>query len=435
MIASLYERFFGLILYWWFAIFRPQDWIWWDVTSLRLPLIAAALFVIPCFMQGIFPRVKSTIAFLIVSWLALAFFSYLSNGCGIRGDNQMEHLAKLVLVILLCERIVNTDKKIFWLVSVVGLSLCYHSASVGFFSLSSGGSSLYGSNHMEGSFSGSNAFALGTAALVYFVIFMGQSINYKTIDILPPSLQSGFKIKCLQLITILITIGSIYLVIAIESRGSAIALFATITLFIFLQTNTKKILSILIPIALVSIVLIPLPEGYEDRIKSAFEEQEELDHSAASRPHLWHTATLITQQYPLGIGPGCFSSYYNEFDPSNGYFGKNVSVHSSHFQVLAETGYLGLGIWLSLFFISILKLWKVRKLTKQHGLSCNRDRLYFNLCNALICALLTFFGGGSFYELAHIEIPWLIFALVIMIENIYCKSMNKSVIGRQKEII
>ena len=38
-VAALRNRYAALLMYLWFALFRPQDWLWIDITSLRLSMV------------------------------------------------------------------------------------------------------------------------------------------------------------------------------------------------------------------------------------------------------------------------------------------------------------------------------------------------------------------------------------------------------------
>src|ERR1035437_2210049 len=54
--AAIYSRFGALLLYLWFGIFRPQEWVWVDLSSLHLSLIIGFVLVIPSLLTGIFPN-------------------------------------------------------------------------------------------------------------------------------------------------------------------------------------------------------------------------------------------------------------------------------------------------------------------------------------------------------------------------------------------
>ncbi len=181
----------------------------------------------------------------------------------------------------------------------------------------------------------------------------------------------------------------------------------TLTIFVF----------VILSFSIGTATLKYLPEGYIERIESVFAEEDELDKSAASRPHFWNVALDMVKVYPFGLGPGCYPSCYNLFDISNGYYGRNRSVHSSHFQILADSGYLGLVIWVLIFIVSFSKLWKIRKLLKSDVMDKPKCQFYTDLVNMLLCSQTVFLVGGSFYEYAYNDITWLTLALVIVVDK------------------
>src|SRR5258708_40152448 len=57
IVAGLFSRFAALQLYLWFALFRPQEWLWIDVSQPRLSLLIGLLLVIPSVLTGGLPDV------------------------------------------------------------------------------------------------------------------------------------------------------------------------------------------------------------------------------------------------------------------------------------------------------------------------------------------------------------------------------------------
>ena len=50
--AAVRSRFGGLLFYVWFAVFRPQEWIWISLTASRPSLVVGLLLVVPCLATG-----------------------------------------------------------------------------------------------------------------------------------------------------------------------------------------------------------------------------------------------------------------------------------------------------------------------------------------------------------------------------------------------
>ncbi|MFN8457635.1 MAG: O-antigen ligase family protein [Anaerolineae bacterium] len=77
------------------------------------------------------------------------------------------------------------------------------------------------------------------------------------------------------------------------------------------------------------------------------------------RGSLLQAARLMWQDHPLlGAGPGLFGLFYRNYLPANNLYFISISAHSVYFQLLAETGLLGVLATISLLIISILTLYK-----------------------------------------------------------------------------
>ena len=342
----------------------------------------------------------------------------------------------LIYIVLLACQIINNLKHLFWLIFVLASSIAVNSGKSGIYSLVTGADN-YGISNLSGMFSGSNAYALGSGMLMFFMIFsyqhIGSTLIYKKLD---KWYNSPFIVKATKLLMAILIFGTFYNIIAFQSRGAFLATAIGLCLWIVFQRKGPIIL-------LISFVLLLsfgaalnqfLPEGYIDRIESAFADDTVLDNSAASRPHFWDTAINIARVYPMGVGPGCYPKYYNLFDKSDGAYGIYRSVHSSHFQMLVDSGYLGMIIWVLLFIISFTKLWKIKRAVQSSITDDSKKKFYVDLVNMLICSQVVFLLGGSFYEYAYNDITWLTFALVIIVEKLTDNELKKPGYQKHKKL-
>lgn len=425
----------GLYTYWWFGIFRPHDWIWGSIMSdLRLPLVAALILVIPAALRNKVPKINNIIAVLIVLVFIAEIIANTVNGCdGVLRVRTATVLSLFVLfyIVLLTPEIIDNKKKLFWLIAVISISIASHSAKGGIHSLITG-SDNYGASNLTGLFSGSNAFALGTGMLLFFMIFTTQHISSSFVYRNASSnwYNNPVLLKVYKILFIIIVVGSFYNIVSLQSRGSFLATVLGLFIWVILQKNRFKILAISIIIISIGLSIIPLPEGYEERINSVFAEEEERDNSAASRPHFWAVAVNMVAENPLGVGPGCYPAFYNAYDISDGQYGHFRSVHSSHFQMLADTGYFGIMIWILLMLISYWKLYKIRCISNTQIEDEDSKRFLVDVANMLVCSMTVFIIGGSFYEYAYNDIIWLIFALVIVTE----KLVEREIMACEKSI-
>lgn len=414
----------GMVTYWWFSIFRPQDWIYIDITSMRLPLIATVLFFLGSLFRKHLPKINDPISIFMVLFFILGTISNTIVGCNdlFKVIDPIEYLGLLLVATLITIDIVDTKKKLLILIVTVALSLGFYSGKGGLVAMLSGGASNYGAANLGGTFTGSNAFAMGTATILFFLIFLYQQLNNnKTLECLPALITRHRTFIKLSLF--LMILGSVFNIISLFSRGSAIAVFVGFCIFfLFRQKKFKKFI-ILIPVAVLAISTIPIPEGYKDRISSAFADSNELDDSAASRPFFWKVAREMVADNPLGVGPGCYRSYYLVYAGGNTQYGYARDVHSSHFQAMADSGYLGVAVWVLLFILSYKRLFNILKLSRKEEQRLENPLFYIQISQMLIISQTIFLIGGSFYTLTYSDLIWLIWGIVIVVS----KLMNKEI--------
>ena len=408
-----------MLTYWWFSIFRPQDWIYIDITSIRLPLLATAIFFLPAIFRGDKPFVKDS---LVVMMLLLYFFmiiAALTVGCSstYKTIEPISYMGLLIFAIMLSVGVIKNQKTLLYWIVVVTLSVGFFAGKAGVVAMLAGGQVNYGATNLKGLFSGSNAFAMGTASMLFLMVFLFlQAFNRKTLAFFP-GVISKYKLL-LKIALFVIVVGSAFNIVSLYSRGSALAAGGGFLVFYLLSSNKIRIGLYLIPFLVVGAVLIPVPEGYGDRLGSSFEQSDDLDSSAASRPHFWKTAVLMVNTYPLGVGPGCYREFYNEFDDSAGMYGLYRDVHSSHFQMWAENGYIGLLLWLGLFLLTYKRLFKLRSVIKLNVNHIDNPLFYKQLVDALIASQTVFIVGGGFYSLAYTDLIWFFWGVTVSITKL-----------------
>src|SRR6185436_8812446 len=97
--AALMDGYAGLLMYLWFALFRPQDWLWIDITSLRLSMVLGIVMLGRSLLSGFVPNITHPltlgIALMVCSsvitqtsavrpdigWIWIDFFVRLALSC------------------------------------------------------------------------------------------------------------------------------------------------------------------------------------------------------------------------------------------------------------------------------------------------------------------------------------------------------------------
>jgi putative inorganic carbon (HCO3(-)) transporter len=414
------------LTYWWFSIFRPQDWVFGDISSLNMPFLAIAIFFIVAILRGYRPKVNDKLSVMMVVFYALGTLASIIYGCNsdFKNIEPIKYLALLLIAIFLTIDIVKTKKQLFGLVCVVALSLAFYSGKGGLNAMLSGGANNHGANNLGGMFTGSNAYAMGTAILLFFMIFVFRQVAvFKEVVWIPGFITN--RTYLMKSIMGLVIVGSIFNVISLYSRGSAIAMFCGFVVLYLLSSKKLKVFIVAVPIAFILIATVPLPDGYKERIASSFAGDEELDGSAASRPYFWSVAIEIVSDHPIGVGSNCYKKYYNYYSDTERY-GRSRDVHSSHFNALTDAGYVGVVVWFMLFVVSLTRLLSLRRLLNKHRANLVDYSFYHSLCDAAVAAQIVFFLGGSFYTLTYSDLIWWIWGLTIILTNLINQEIEES---------
>jgi len=138
-------------------------------------------------------------------------------------------------------------------------------------------------------------------------------------------------------------------VIATQSRGGLLGIMAVFALFGYRRIKSKVLFFSLGGIAMFALLALA---GISERASGGAAE-EGIDESAMGRLYAWQAAWGMALARPL-TGVGLDNFYHNYFFYSPHWDGKNHAVHSTWFGVMAETGFLGLAV----FIILITSLFK-----------------------------------------------------------------------------
>lgn len=192
------------------------------------------------------------------------------------------------------------------------------------------------------------------------------------------------------------------------SRGALLGGLA-MAFFLWLKSNSKAktgaVLLLLIPI-----LLAAMPPEWTGRMHTIDNYQE--DGSAMGRINAWQFAINVANHFPLGGGFICFTPpMYQQFAPNPNYV---VVAHSIYFQVLGEHGYLGLLLFLILFFL----MWRTgTRIIRKCG--TNPDYAWAatiaRMCQVSIIGYLT---AGAFLAMAYYDLVYYILAILVSLEKV-----------------
>lgn len=411
---ALKNRYVGLLLYVWFALFRPQEWLWVDISFLRPSLVIGLLLVVPSLLTGVFPNLTHPLA---IGSLSFVFFGIVAQFVAVDAQIAwiwLDYLTRLVIVCLLAVTLTTTIRRFVGLLTVMAVSLGYHSAKAGLASMIFGGVQFF--DGLAGAFVDSNGYALACAMVMPLLFASGQNLHWLRREVTEETRRHWLRFFFYAAVPL-----SGFTIVSLFSRGGFIALVASTLVFVLVQRRRILATLCLVAAAALAFTVIPLPKGYADRLSTIRTYEEINETSALSRLHFWKIAIDMSMDRPLGVGLHNFEQAYDSYDWSGGEYGHNRSVHNSHLQVLAETGFGGAAAYVGLCVWSMFIALRLRLRARRVRPATQTSRFFFTTSNGLIVSMVAYLVGGTFVSMPLNDLTWLTFALVASLDRLAVK--------------
>jgi O-antigen ligase len=151
-------------------------------------------------------------------------------------------------------------------------------------------------------------------------------------------------------------------VLATQSRGGLLGIMAVFGVFGYRRVRSK---ALFMTIASIGAGVLYAAAGIAERASGGAAEAG-LDASAAGRLYAWEAAFGMALHNPL-TGVGLDNFYSNYFFYSPHWDGLNHAVHSTWFGVLAETGFLGLAVFITLITMLIRTAARCARTLDEYG--------------------------------------------------------------------
>jgi putative inorganic carbon (hco3(-)) transporter len=403
LVGAAVSRFYALLLYLWFALFRPQEWVWFDISSLRLSLILGIILVVPSILSGILPNLTHPLSIGSLLFLACGFIAQTNAVQPDVAWEWLDFLTRLILVSLLATTMLNSRRRVVLAVGVIGGSMGFHAAKAGLASLLGGG--LQFAEGFAGAFTDNNGYALGAVMVMPMLMATGQALS-----------QHGPIERWVRRAFIAAVPLTVLMVVGTFSRGGFLALAASVLTFLLLQKRRFAAIVLLLVSLAAALPFIPIQKGYVERMQTITDYQQE--GSAETRIYFWGLAVDMAMDHPLGIGLRNFEYAYDQYDTTGGKWGHRRAVHSSFFQVLAETGFPGIVVWVVQCGLAFFVGWRIRRRSYSPSVSDDDRHFLFVMSNGLMVSMCGFLVGGMFLGLALNDLTWLTFGVLAGLDRL-----------------
>lgn len=400
---------YGVAVYYLYAVLRPQFiWDWVEVGPVRMDgpawsfyvgvctLGAAALWRLrllapgrmpPTPWYGEPPLTRSHLLFLLFTgWIGLTYVTAENT------DRAWPFFVEYVKIFVMfgCATLVLRTVADLWLVYLVTLGAAVYVAyeinasylASGWLMLSTRG---YGGLDNNGA-----ALMLAMAAPMCFFAWEGtrHRLRWLYLLALPPLLHA---------------------VLLSYSRGAMLSLLVAAPV-VFLRTRHKRLVAAVFAGLLLCLPVAAGP-GVRDRFLSIG--QHEVDESANSRKTTWLIAARMATERPL-FGFGIRNSNLFTFD-----YGADIpgrSIHSQYLQTAADSGWVGLGLYLAVLVSVFLGLREARRtLRGMTDPAADRARA---MAAGVEAGLVLFGFGAIFLSLEHFEMPYILMLLAVQLHAV-----------------
>lgn len=401
----LRNPFIGLLMWVWLGIMNPHRFTWGFAYSMPFAMIVALCTFIAMLIHvkklNSFPVDRVAIMLvLFVLWLGVSpLFSF-------HPDKEWfywERAFKIQLMVLVSLLLVTDRRQLHWLTWVLAISVGFFGIKGGLFTvLSAGAHRVWGP---------AQSFITDNNTLALALIMTVPLFRYLQLH----SDNRWVRRGCVAalVLCVIAAIGS-------QSRGAFLAL-AAMSLFLFIKSRKKGLIGVLVLLAL-PVAWFLMPESWTERMASIRNYDE--DASAMGRINAWWVAwNLAVDRFPIGGGfvldsADVFLRYAP--DPSN------IKVaHSIYFQILGEHGFMGLALFLLVFWLAWLNGGWVMRATK------GKPELLWAHDLAAMCqvSLIGYAVGGAFLSLTYFDLPYYIVVILIVLRRLVREELESTALA------
>ena len=379
----------GVMMYVWLSVMNPHRLTWGFAYDFNFAAVIAAVTLFSAVVSRDRVRLPVnavTIAlFLFGAWTAVTtVFAFYPAGAYEKWVTLMKTLTMAFLIPILFHRKAHL-RQLIW---VLVLSIAYYGAKGGaWFVLTGGGGRVFGppGSYIEDN----NALAVAVIMMIPLMRYLQLTTSRKVVK---------WGLSGMMALSGIGVLGS-------YSRGALVAV-CTMLVFLLWKSHHRLTLS-LFAVLMVPVALSYMPERWYQRMDTiaAYEH----DGSANMRLNAWGTMFNIARDRPL-VGGGFEvdeKAVFDRYSPDPT-FPPQVA-HSIYFQAMGEHGFVGLALFLLLYFAM---WWHSGALVRA---SRNRRELEWarHLGLMMQVTLIGYAVGGAFLSLVNYDVPYYLVAVIV----------------------
>ncbi|MCK9606078.1 MAG: putative O-glycosylation ligase, exosortase A system-associated [Methylomonas sp.] len=389
---TLKRPYIGILLWSWLSYMNPHRLAYGFAYSMPFAQITAITLI----GSMIFSKDtrKLPINSLTIIWIIFVLFMGVTTIFAFYPESALkeyERIVKIQLIVFFTMMLITDMEKMKQLIWVIALSIGYFSVKGGAFTIATAGHyRVWGPD--QSFIADNNSLAVAVLMTIPLMIYLYQISNKKWI----------------KLGLLAASVLSLFTIIGSNSRGAFLAI-AAVGLS-YWRKSEHKFLTGVIVVAITAGLLAFAPESWYERMNTM--ENYEEDASSMGRLNAWEYAYNAANHNLLGVGlnswaPETFALYApNPLDVH--------AAHSIYFSVLADHGWIGLFMFLLIFYLSWRKL---KNLIKSTANNLELKEIHM-LVKMLQVSLIAYLVGGAFLSLSYFDLPWHIVGFVVILNRI-----------------
>jgi probable O-glycosylation ligase (exosortase A-associated) len=390
----VFRPYFGLLTYSWLAYMRPQDMTFG--MSRWLPLsqwVALAMLVGILVTLGrerlITIKLQTVLLFLLVLWISLTVMTAVLPEMS---KEVYGHYWKGIAIALLTTGLVRDKERFRLLYLLIPFSIGFLGAKRGLFGLMRGG--IQYNDGPGGLMSDNNSFALMLNMMLPLLVGIAITDERKWVRV------TAGVMAALCVPTIFFTF----------SRGGLVTLCVVSALLLW-RSKHRLLVGGLMVVALIGFLAFTsdaVTDKYLNRA-STIDDYEE-DGSAQGRINAWKTSWYVFLDYPLvGVGPNNLATVFRRYSPEVDRF---RVAHNAYFQILAESGFPALMLFLGAIGAALWRMEVLRRLCQKTA-ALPWVEVQARMLQIAIVAYMT---GSMFLNTAYNEVIYHLIALTVCLE-------------------
>jgi len=393
--------YIGVLLWVWISVMNPHTLGWGFASEFPFAAITVAMTLVSLFINNV-PKTAPNVPVVIV-FIAFILWMNVTTFFAIHPDPSTEQWIKVMKIMLMTYVtfiIIRDKRQVQLLIGMIVFSLAFFGVKGGIFTLTGGG------QHMV--WGPGNSFIAGNNEIALALVITIPLLHY--LQVITKNKLAQYGLIIAMLLCAIAALGS-------YSRGALLALIA-MGGFLWLKSKHKARIAILFAFS-IPLMLAYMPEQWTQRMDTI--NTYEQDQSAMGRFNAWGMAYNLANERPL-VGGGFVVTTRDLFtryaiDPNDAV----RAAHSIYFQALGEHGYVGLGLYLLLGFLTWRSgVWIIRN-TK--GLK--EFQWASSLASMIQVSLVGFAAGGAFLSLLYFDVPYYLMVAMVATRIIVEKALEE----------